>query len=500
MSEEVILEVKGIVKNFEATRALRGVDFCLKKGEIHALVGENGAGKSTLMNIVDGVFPPDAGEIFVGGKQVCIRNPHEAQELGIGFVHQEIALCPDVTVAENILMSSINNSKKITVNYKRLYEKAAEILKPLADIDPKKSVSELSVSNQQVVEIAKALSMNCKILIFDEPTSALTEQETESLFNIMRDLKQRGIGIVYISHRMAEVFGECDRVSILRDGCFMGTYKVGEIDSKTVVNKMVGREISEMYPPKSQHANQTGNILFEIRNFSDNDRFHDIGFKLREGEILGISGLVGAGRSEIAQAVCGLRANTGGEVFYRDRQVKIDSPADAIKNGIVYLTEDRKSLGLFLELALNKNISAMKIANVARYGIIDNKGEDEQASGYVKMLNIKCRNINQNASSLSGGNQQKVLIAKLLTAKPKVIFMDEPTRGIDVGAKSEIHKLLRELANQGTGIILISSELPEIIGMCDRVMVIHEGKLSGEVTAADLSEPKIIQLASGIKE
>lgn len=500
MSEELILEVKGIVKNFEATRALRGVDFCLKKGEIHALVGENGAGKSTLMNIIDGVFPPDAGEIFIDGKRVCIRNPHEAQELGIGFVHQEIALCPDVTVAENILMSSINNSRKITVNYKKLFEKATDILKPLADIDPKKPVSELSVSNQQVVEIAKALSMNCKILIFDEPTSALTEQETESLFKIMRDLKQRGFGIIYISHRMAEVFGECDRVSILRDGCYMGTYKVGEIDSKMVVNKMVGREISEMYPPKFQNANQTGDILFEIRNFSDNDRFHDISFKLREGEILGISGLVGAGRSEVAQAVCGLRAKTGGEVFYRSHQIKIDTPAEAIKNGIVYLTEDRKSLGIFLELAINKNISAMKVANVAKYGLIDNKIEDEQANSFVKMLNIKCRNIGQGVSHLSGGNQQKVLIAKLLTVKPKVVFMDEPTRGIDVGAKSEIHKLLRELANQGTGIILISSELPEIIGMCDRVIVIHEGKLSGEVTAADLNEPKIIQLASGIKD
>ncbi len=498
MSEKVILEVKGIVKNFEATKALCGVDFTLKQGEIHALVGENGAGKSTLMNIIDGVFPPDAGEIFIDGKKVCIRNPHEAQNLGIGFVHQEIALCPDVTVAENILMSSINNSKKLLVNYKKLHEKAGEILKSLAEIDPRKLVSELSVSNQQVVEIAKALSMNCKILIFDEPTSALTEQETESLFKIMRDLKQRGIGIIYISHRMAEVFGECDRVSVLRDGCYVGTYKVDEIDSKTVVNKMVGREISEMYPSKSPNANQTSNILFEIRDFSDTDRFHDISFKLNEGEILGISGLVGAGRSEIAQAICGLRPKVSGEVFYRNQQLRIDSPVEAIENGIVYLTEDRKALGIFLDLPINKNISAMKVTNVAKCGLIDNKRENEQANSFVGMLNIKCRNTDQNVSSLSGGNQQKVLIAKLLTVKPKVIFMDEPTRGIDVGAKSEIHKLLRQLANQGTGIILISSELPEIIGMCDRVIVIHEGKISGEVTDANLNEPKIIQLASGI--
>lgn len=500
MTGEVVLEVKGITKNFEATKALRGVDFSLRKGEIHALVGENGAGKSTLMNIIDGVFPPDAGEIFVDGKRVCIRNPHEAQELGIGFVHQEIALCPDVSVAENILMSSINNSRNVTVNYKKLFEQAKNILESLADIDPKTNVSELSVSNQQVVEIAKALSMNCKILIFDEPTSALTEHETVALFQIMRELKQRGIGIIYISHRMAEVFGECDRVSILRDGCYIGTYNVNETNSKMVVNQMVGREISDLYPPKRQETEKSGDVLFEIKNFCDDTRFYDISFQVKEGEILGLSGLVGAGRSEVAQAVCGLRPRLSGEVYYKGQKLTINSPGDAIEHGIVYLTEDRKSLGIFLDLSIKQNISAMKIENVSNVGLIDNKREDEQSNSFAKMLGVKCRNIDQKASSLSGGNQQKVLIAKLLTVKPKIIFMDEPTRGIDVGAKLEIHKLLRELANQGTGIVMISSELPEIIGMSDRVVVMHEGKLSGEVSSANLSESKIIQLASGIND
>lgn len=500
MNEEVILEVKGITKSFEATKALRGVNFTLRKGEIHALVGENGAGKSTLMNVIDGVFPPDSGEILVNGKRVCIRNPHEAQALGIGFVHQEIALCPDVTVAENILMSSINNSKKLTINYKKLFEQASVILKSLANIDPRQNVSELSVSKQQVVEIAKALSMNCKILIFDEPTSALTEHETEALFKIMRDLKQRGIGIIYISHRMAEVFGECDRVSILRDGCYIGTHNVNETDSKQVVNQMVGREITHLYPPKLFIAEQTGEFLFEVRNFSDGDRFHNISFQLRRGEILGLSGLVGAGRSEVAQAVCCLHPKQSGEVYYKNQRVWIHSPIDAIENGIVYLTEDRKSLGVFLEMAIKENISAMKIANVSKCGLIDKKLEEEQGIEFVNLLAVKCRNLEQPVSSLSGGNQQKVLISKLLTVKPKVVFMDEPTRGIDVGAKSEIHRLLRELANQGTGIIMISSELPEIIGMCDRVIVMHEGSMSGEVTAPDINERKIVQLASGIKD
>jgi ribose transport system ATP-binding protein len=501
LTGEVVLEVKGIVKSFEATKALRGVDFSLRKGEIHALVGENGAGKSTLMNIIDGVFLPDAGEILIDDKPVCIRDPHDAQQHGIGFVHQEIALCPDVTVAENILMSAVNDSKKITVNYKKFYEQAAEILKPLADIDPKKNVSELSVSNQQVVEIAKALSMNCKIIIFDEPTSALTESETVALFQIMRELKNRGLGIIYISHRMDEVFGECDRISILRDGNYIGTYNVNETDSKTIVSKMVGREISDLYPPKKNHYSQQEEIIFEIKDFSDGECFKGINFQLRAGEILGLAGLVGAGRSEVAQAVCGLRSKINGEVFYKGQKLKINTTNDAIENGIVYLTEDRKSLGVFLELAIKRNISAMKIDGIAHYGLIDNKLEDEQANNYIKILGIKCRSNDQNASSLSGGNQQKVLIGKLLTIKPKIMFMDEPTRGIDVGAKSEIHKLLRELANQGTGIVMISSELPEVIGMCDRVMVMHEGKISGEISStADMNERKIIQLASGIND
>ena len=448
------------------------------------------------MNIIYGIFPADNGKIFIEGKQVQIRNPHEAQGLGIGFVHQEISLCPHVTVAENIFMSEINNSKDLTVDYKDLYKRAAEILRPLSDIDPSKTVSELSVSNQQVVEIAKALSMNCKILILDEPTSTLTQAESVSLFKIMKSLKEKGIGIIYISHRMGEVFRECDSVSILRDGCYIGTYNIAETNTKEVVSKMVGREIGDMYPAKSDNPDNS-QVIFEVKNFSDGKKFNNISFVLREGEYTGWQ--VWSAPAERAFAIW-FEEETTGEVFYKGGKIEINNAKDAISNGIVYLTEDRKALGLFLELSVKNNISAMRVRNVSRRGLIYREIEDKQCNDYINMMDIKCRGVDSLISSLSGGNQQKVLISKLLTIKPKIIIMDEPTRGIDVGAKSEIHKLLRKLANEGTGIIMISSELPEVIGMCDRVVVMHEGSLSGEAVREDLNEKKIIQMASAINE
>jgi ribose transport system ATP-binding protein len=498
VSENILLEVKGIDKSFGATKALNGMSFQLLKGEVHAIVGENGAGKSTLMNIIAGIFAPDSGEIYIEGKRVEIKNPHEAEKHGIGFVHQEIALCPDVSVAENIFMSEINKNKRFTVNYKKLYDRASKILKPLANINPRKLVADLSISNQQVVEIAKALSMNCKIIIFDEPTAALSEKEAESLFKIIRELKSNGIGIIYISHRMAEVFSLCDRVTVMRDGRLIDTKNINETDSKEIVNLMVGREIGDIYPPKRDSSTCSKETIFEIREFSDGKRFQNISFDLKEGEILGLAGLVGAGRSEVAQSVCALNSKISGEVYYQGSRIDIKSPGESIKHGIVYLTEDRKSAGLFLDLSIKWNISAMKLLNVSKKGLIQNHLETNQCDTFIRELGIKCSGMNQNLSSLSGGNQQKVLLAKLLTVKPRIVFMDEPTRGIDVGAKNEIHRLIRKLANQGTGIVLISSELPEIVGMCDRVVVMHEGRLSGVVVDEEINEKKIIQLASGV--
>lgn len=496
MDETILLEVKGIEKSFSGTKVLHGVNFQLRKGEIHALVGENGAGKSTLMNIIDGVFAPDCGEIFINGKREVIHNPNEAMELGIGFVHQEIALCPDVTVAENIFMPSINRSKKLSVDYKKLYKDAQEILKLMGSIQPESCVGELNISKQQIVEIAKALSMNCKVLILDEPTGALTETESEALFQIMRELKKNGIGIIYISHRMAEIFGQCDRVSVLRDGYLIGTYKIADMNAEDVVNKMVGREIGAIYPPKNKQ--QTKEVLLEVKGYSDGKYFQNISFQLYAGEILGLAGLIGAGRSELAQAVCGLRPKIAGEVFYHGRKIAINNSRNSIKQGIVYLTEDRKIQGLFLDMSIEQNITAMAVENVSKHGFIERGLESAQGRNYIQLLNIKANHEQQILSSLSGGNQQKVLISKLLTVKPKIIFMDEPTRGIDVGAKAEIHKLLRKLVEEGIGIILISSELPEVVGMCDRVLVMHEGNLSGEVTAGHINETEIIRLASGI--
>ena len=497
MTEETVLYVKGIEKSFTGTQALKGVDFSLLKGEIHALVGENGAGKTTLMNIISGVFKQDSGEIFINGKKVEINSPYEAKKLNISFVHQEIALCDDVTVAENIFMPAINESRSFTVNFKKLYSDAVEILKPLADIKPDKPVSELSMSHHQVVEIARALSLNCKVLILDEPTSALSESETKALFKILHDLKNKGIGIIYISHRMGEVFSECDRVTVLRDGNYLGTYNVKDVDRKEIVNKMVGREIDDTYPPKKKKEEIESEVLFEVKDFSAS-RFKNISFKLFKGEVLGFAGLIGSGRSELAQAICGFGNVKSGKAYYKGEELKTNSSSESIKKGVVYLTEDRKIDGLFLDLSIMKNISAMDISKISGKLLIGSRLEENQANEYIKTFSIKCRGVNQAVRSLSGGNQQKVLFSKLLSIKPRIIFMDEPTRGIDVGAKAEIYKLIRELANSGVGVILISSELPEVVGMSDRVLVMHEGEKSGELSGEDINEKQIIHLASGI--
>jgi len=498
LAEELVLEVKGIDKSFPGTKALSKVNFQLRKGEIHAVVGENGAGKSTLMNVIDGVYTPDAGEIHINGQKVEIKDPLAAQRLGIGFVHQEIALCPDVTVAENLYMAAINSSKALLVNYKELYAKTARALDSLHPVDPHKKVGELSISNQQVVEIAKALTLDCRILILDEPTAVLTESETEALFQIMQKLKNQGISIIYISHRMAEVFGQCDRVTVLRDGQYIGTYDVARTNSTEVVNLMVGREIGDLYPAKATRPAEAARVLLKIDGFKNEGRFDDVSFELLEGEILGFSGLVGAGRSELAKAICGLYPKRAGEVIFKGSPLNLRNYEDAIRQGIVYLTEDRKTEGLFLEMPISNNIAAMDLKQVSSRGLIDAKLTQNLSSRLANKLNIKFHALTQLVSSLSGGNQQKVLIAKLLSINPAVIIMDEPTRGIDVGAKSEIHRLLRDLANQGIGVIMISSELPEIIGMCDRVLVMHEGRQCDIISGDQITEERIIQLASGM--
>ncbi|MCT7374631.1 sugar ABC transporter ATP-binding protein [Chelativorans salis] len=501
MEDDLILRIANLSKSFGPIRALRGVDFELRKGEIHAIAGENGAGKSTLMNVIDGILQPDSGEIFIDGRPVTIASPAVAQNLGIGFVHQEIALCPDVTIAENIFMAATNTSRSMLMDYAGLERKAGEVLRRLGDIDPSALVRTLSISQQQLVEIAKALTLDCRVLILDEPTAALTEREAQILFDIMHKLAQQGISIIYISHRMAEIFDHCDRVSVFRDGQYITTRNVAETTPGEIVNAMVGRVIDNLYPDKQSDEEKSEEIILDVRSLTERGRFTDISFQLRKGEILGLAGLIGAGRSEIVKGICRLGGEVTGEVSLRGRQLELTHYKDSIAEGIVYLSEDRKGDGLFLDMSIASNVSALSVRQVASFlGIIDDRKEVALAERLGSKLNLKCGHVGQPASALSGGNQQKVAIAKMLSVNPRVIFLDEPTRGVDVGAKAEIHRILRDLARSGVGIIVISSELPELIGVCDRVLVVREGRISGEVAGEDMTEEKIMYLASVTEE
>jgi ribose transport system ATP-binding protein len=496
-NDDLILEITKLSKSFGPIRALRDVDFQLRRGEIHALAGENGAGKSTLMNIIDGILRPDSGEIRLDGKPVAISSPARAQELGIGFVHQEIALCPDITVAENILMAATNSSRALLMDFGDLERRSGEILDRLGDIDAAAPVRTLSISQQQLVEIAKALTLDCRVLILDEPTAALTEREAQILFGIMRRLAGQGISIIYISHRMVEIFDNCDRVTVLRDGQYITTMNVADTTPGEVVSAMVGRVIDSLYPPKLSAAERSDEIILDVRGLTERKRFREVSFELRKGEILGLAGLIGAGRSEIVKGICRLEGEVTGEVSLHGRRLHLAHYADSIAEGLVYLSEDRKGDGLFLDMSIAANVSALCVEQVAgAAGLIDDRRENEQAERLGARLNLRYRHVGQPVSALSGGNQQKVAIAKMLSVSPKVIFLDEPTRGVDVGAKAEIHRILRDLARGGVGIIVISSELPELIGVCDRVLVVREGRIAGEVAADDMTEDRIMYLAS----
>ncbi|MBD9529518.1 sugar ABC transporter ATP-binding protein [Paracoccus sp. PAR01] len=497
MTQQPILEVRGVTKSFGPIHALRGVDFRLLPGEIHALAGENGAGKSTLMNIIDGILQPTGGEILWQGRPVRIASPTAAQALGIGFVHQEIALCPDVSVAENIFMAATNISRSPLMDYRALERRAAEILSQICAIDPRRLAGDLPIAEQQLVEIAKALTLDCKVLILDEPTAALSQREAEALFRIMRRLADRGIAIIYISHRMAEIFDNCDRVTVFRDGQYITTMNIPEITPDDVVKAMVGRVIDDLYPPKASPGSIGRDTVLEVRNLTDRRRFHDVSFRLRKGEILGIGGLIGAGRSEIVRGICRLEGAVEGEVSLNGHPLALRDYSDSIRAGLVYLSEDRKGDGVFLDMAIAANVSALDIDRVANAaGIISDADERAQAEALGRKLNLKYGCLSDPVASLSGGNQQKVAIAKMLAVGPKVIFLDEPTRGVDVGAKAEIHRILRDLAGKGTGIVVISSEMPELIGLCDRVIVVCEGRISGEVEGLEMTEENIMQLAS----
>jgi len=495
MSEDIVLEVRDITKKFPGIRALSHFSLALRRGEIQGIVGENGAGKSTLMNIISGNMRANEGSILLEGEEVSFENSRDSQNCGISIVHQELMNCPDVSVAENIFINNIDNDKSFFMNYKEMYKKASELLGVFqVSIDPKQKMKNLKVSDQQIVEIVKAISNNSKIVIFDEPTASLTELESEQLFKIIKDLKNHGITMLYISHRMEEIFQNCDRVTILKDGLLVDTLEVKSADRDTVINKMVGRNLRDFYPQKNE---KIGEIFFEVKDFTRGRKFQDISFTLKKGEILGVAGLVGSGRTEIARAICGVDEKESGSVYLNEEEIVINNYSDALKYGIVYLTEDRKSEGLLLKMSIMHNISILDLEKVSQKLFMSTVKEKEQAERLSSEMGIRSTGIKQMVGTLSGGNQQKVLIAKSLSIEPKIVFMDEPTRGVDVGAKVEIYNKLRELANNGIGIIMISSDLPEVIGMCDRVIVVHEGRISGELNRSEITETSIVQKASG---
>ncbi|WP_421591663.1 sugar ABC transporter ATP-binding protein [Shinella sp. M27] len=496
---EPVLTIHGVTKHFGAVKALTDVGFTLERGEVHALCGENGAGKSTLMNIIAGVLQPTEGEIRVDGQPVRISSPAVAQSLGIGLVHQEIALCPDATVAENMFMAATNRRRSPFMNYRALERDAQAVMNRLAAIDVRRKVADLPISSQQLVEIAKALTLDCRVLILDEPTAALTETEAQQLFSIIRDLKANGISIIYISHRMAEIFSLCDRVTVFRDGRYVCTDRIADVTPDDVVRRMVGREITQLYPDKLGADEASGETILEVDGIGDGTRFHDVSFGLRKGEILGIGGLIGSGRTEIAEGICGLRPRTTGAVRLHGETQKIHSYSDAVKAGVVYLSEDRKGSGVFLDMSIAQNISVLDLKPLTNAaGLLNGRAEATLAEDFAKRLAVRMSGVEAPVKSLSGGNQQKVAIAKQLAVNPKVILMDEPTRGIDVGAKTEIHRLLRDLARSGIGIVVISSEMPELLGLCDRVLVVREGRIAGELGADAMSEEAVIRLASGL--
>jgi ribose transport system ATP-binding protein len=500
-----ILEMKDISKTFPGVKALTNVTLTVYPGEIHALMGENGAGKSTLMKILSGAYQADpGGEIRIKGQHVTIDGPLAARQHGISIIYQELSLAPNLTVAENMLLGREHRSGPM-VDRRSMEKACQDVLGRLSvHFRATTKVSELSMAERQLVEIARALIANSRILVMDEPTTSLSSRETEAMFALVRQLKAEGLAIIYISHRMAEIYELADRVSVLRDGSYVGTLVGNEISAERLVQMMVGRDLSSFYKKEHDAHQSRGPVMFAVRNMGDGVRVHDCSFDLHEGEVLGIAGLVGAGRTELARLIYGADPRTSGEVFLQGKHLLIHRPEDAINFGVVYLTEDRKHLGLFLDLTVRENVNVSVLGRDARVGgVLNLRSAKERAAAAIKALAIRVAGDGVLVGSLSGGNQQKVLLSRLLETKPKVLILDEPTRGVDIGAKSEIYRLIDELAKRSVGIIVISSELPEVVGICDRVLVMREGRIEGEVGGAGhppVTQENIISIATGVRE
>lgn len=495
------LEMKGISKSFPGVKALDDVTIKVRPGTVHALMGENGAGKSTLMKCLFGIYKMDEGEVYLDGEKVNIVNADDALHKGIAMVHQELQPIPERSIGENIFCGRYPMKKFLgvipVVDHKTMYTEAEQLLKDVRmEYDPKAKLGTLSVSQMQSVEIAKAVSMSAKVVILDEPTSSLTDNEVEALFRIINDLRDKGVSMIYISHKMDEILRIADDVSIMRDGQYVGTWEAGELTTDMIITKMVGRELTNIYPPKN---NVPGEVVLELKNFSSihEKSFQNVGFKLRKGEILGLGGLVGAQRTELMEALFGIRHTVTGDVIYKGKQLKINRPQDAIRNGIALLTEDRRATGIFGVLSIADNVSIASLDQYLDLGIVLNDKKIEQlVKDNVAKLSIKTPSSKTLIQNLSGGNQQKVIISRWLANNPDILILDEPTRGIDVGAKYEIYSIMVELAKQGKSIIMISSEMAELIGMSDRILVMCNGKLTGEVTGAEATQENIMSLAT----
>src|ERR1700757_1360072 len=494
-----ILEVRQITKSFPGVRALKGVDLRIWPGEVHALMGENGAGKSTLMKILAGAYQPDSGQILLDGNEVHFHTPHEARLAGIGIIYQELTVAPTLTVSGNVFLGSELRRLGFLKDTAQMDRKTQEVLNRLgARFPATQRAAHLAVAEQQQVEIARALFYKSRILVMDEPTAALSDRETERLFHVVRQLRSEGLAIIYISHRMAEVYELADRLSVLRDGEYVGELKRSEFSADKVIEMMVGRRVEEFY----EHSNHTaGSVVLDVRNMDDGKRVKDASFQLRQGEVVGLAGLVGAGRTELARLVFGADKRKSGEVFLNGRKLRINRPQDAIRSGIGYVPEDRKLQGVFLQMSSAANITMNIIGRYAAGGVLNFGKLKERAKAEIEALRGRTASLAPAAGGLSGGNQPKLLLARWLEINPKVLLLDEPTRGVDVGAKAEIYALIQRLVEKGMAVLFISSELPEVVGVCDRVLVMREGEISGEVggeTGIEITQQNIMKFATDV--
>lgn len=494
--DETILEVHGIVKLFPGVKALDNARLTVKRGEVHALIGENGAGKSTLMKILLGIYQADEGEVVYKGEKVNFKTPHEALNAGISMIHQEISLIPTVDVAENVWIGREKNFRVAgLISQRKRYAATEELLKHLKiDVNPKAIVRSLNIAGMQLVEIARAVSYNSDIIIMDEPTSSLTDSEVSLLYDIIRELSAKGTAIIFISHKLEEIFEICDHVTVMRDGQYVSDHPTNDITKDELISKIAGREITDLFP--KMPAEIKGPVL-QVKNLSSGKTFQDVSFEVREGEILGFCGLVGAGRTEIMRAVFGIDKFDEGEVYLNGEKLHIKSPQDAIKCGMGMVTEDRLHMGIISSLPVSMNISLAYLRSAASMGFIKGKKEISDTEEIAKKLDVRTASIKNKIGTLSGGNQQKAIIARWLLTNPKVLILDEPTRGIDVSSKSEIHRLISSLAQQGMAVIMISSELPEVLGMSDRIIVVREGRLVADVPHEEANQELLLKYAFG---